>query len=188
MAEEFTRTTSDGFIAYADGKSEQGLSSEAAKRIDVNETHGIVDVIIVGAGFAGLIAARELSRRDRTVLLIDGKDRIGGRALTAEVDGQKFEIGGTWVHWSQPHLWSEVTRYGLSLCESDGASAEQMIVVLDQGASRKIVSVDELFPKLFRLMDRFSDVDGVRGRTVFPLPHSPSWPLDEPWKRSIISR
>ena len=173
MAKNSNRTTSDGFISFADGKTERGFLSESTKKIDVKETKKTFDVIIIGAGFAGLIAARELSRRDRSVLIVEAKDRIGGRAFTADIDNEKFEIGATWVHWSQPHLWSEVTRYGLSLCESEGASADQIIVVLDQGAKRKVVSIDELYPKLFRLMNRFADVDGVQGRTVFPFPHTP---------------
>lgn len=73
------------------------------------------DVIIVGAGFAGAVAARELSRGGRRVCLIEARDRVGGRTWVDERLGRRLELGGTWVHWSQPHVWAELTRYGLSI-------------------------------------------------------------------------
>lgn len=73
------------------------------------------DVIIIGAGFAGLTAARELSQRGHSVLVLEGRDRIGGRTWTDTRLGRRLEMGGTWVHWVQPHVWAEITRYGLQL-------------------------------------------------------------------------
>ncbi|GAB3563740.1 flavin monoamine oxidase family protein [Spelaeicoccus albus] len=73
------------------------------------------DVVIVGAGFAGLTAARELCRRGRRVLVLEARDRIGGRTWSTERLGRRLELGGTWVHWSQPHTWAEITRYGLHI-------------------------------------------------------------------------
>jgi lysyl oxidase-like protein 2/3/4 len=58
------------------------------------------DVVVIGTGFAGLIAARNLSRASNAkVLLVEGRDRIGGRTWTAKSMGEEFEMGGTWVHW-----------------------------------------------------------------------------------------
>ena len=76
------------------------------------------DVIVVGAGFAGLTAARELSRRGHSVLVLEARDRIGGRTWTTERLGRTLELGGTWVHWTQPHVWAELTRYGLEVVAS----------------------------------------------------------------------
>lgn len=72
------------------------------------------DVVIIGAGFAGLTAARELSRHHR-VLVVEARDRIGGRTWTDDRLGRRLELGGTWVHWVQPHTWAEITRYGLAI-------------------------------------------------------------------------
>lgn len=73
------------------------------------------DVVIVGAGVAGLITARELSRRGLRVVVLEARDRIGGRTWTDHRLGRDLEIGGTWLHWVQPHAWAEVNRYGLAV-------------------------------------------------------------------------
>lgn len=48
------------------------------------------------------------------MLLLEARDRIGGRTYTAELDGHLYEMGGTWVHWTQPHTYREMSRYGLT--------------------------------------------------------------------------
>jgi len=72
------------------------------------------DVIVVGAGLAGLTAARELRHTGRRVLVLEGRDRIGGRAYTSGFAGTDVEFGGAYVHWFQPHVFAELTRYGLT--------------------------------------------------------------------------
>lgn len=77
------------------------------------------DIIVIGSGFAGLIAARDLTQKyNLNVLLIEARDRIGGRTWTAKVLDEELEMGGTWVHWAQPHVYNELQRYGLHQCIS----------------------------------------------------------------------
>lgn len=73
------------------------------------------DVIIVGAGFAGITVARELHHAGIKTVTLEARDRIGGRTWYTEYAGQPFELGGAYVHWLQPHLWAELTRYGLQI-------------------------------------------------------------------------
>jgi monoamine oxidase len=73
------------------------------------------DIVVIGAGIAGLITARELTRHGHRVVVLEARDRIGGRTWTDHRLGRNLEIGGTWLHWVQPHSWAEVTRYGLSV-------------------------------------------------------------------------
>ncbi|MFR9731768.1 flavin monoamine oxidase family protein [Saccharopolyspora sp. MS10] len=73
------------------------------------------DVVIVGGGIAGLITARELGRTGLRVVLLEARDRLGGRVWTDHRFGRDLELGGTWVHWLQPHVWAEITRYGLEV-------------------------------------------------------------------------
>ncbi len=76
------------------------------------------DVVVIGGGFAGLTAARELRHAGLDVLLLDARERIGGRTMTTEISGHTVELGGTWVHWYQPHVWAELTRYGIGVTPS----------------------------------------------------------------------
>jgi hypothetical protein len=63
-------------------------------------------------GFAGLVAARELGRAGLDVLVLEARDLVGGRTWTDRRLGHDLELGGTWVHWVQPHTWAEMTRSG----------------------------------------------------------------------------
>ncbi|WP_128977739.1 flavin monoamine oxidase family protein [Streptomyces roseicoloratus] len=56
-----------------------------------------VDVVVVGAGFAGLSAAERLVSTGRSVLVVEGRDRVGGRSFSGEVAGVKVDLGATWV-------------------------------------------------------------------------------------------
>ncbi|WP_030261674.1 flavin monoamine oxidase family protein [Streptomyces violens] len=79
------------------------------------EQHEQADVVIVGAGVAGLVAARELGRQGLRTVVLEARDRLGGRTWTDHRLGRDLEIGGTWLHWTQPHAWAEVNRYGLEV-------------------------------------------------------------------------
>jgi monoamine oxidase len=129
------------------------------------------DVIVIGGGFAGVTAAREAALRGRSVLLLEARDRLGGRTWTSEWGGAPFEYGGAWVHWHQPHTWSEITRAGLEISLSDNAEVAGWYV----DGRRCDATIAQRDAIAQRGWDRF--VDGVR--TALPRPHDPLFAIDE---------
>lgn len=59
---------------------------------------GRFDTIVVGAGVAGLTAARLLSRAGRHVVVVEARDRVGGRIWTDRRDGVSTDLGASWIH------------------------------------------------------------------------------------------
>ncbi|GJE18097.1 flavin monoamine oxidase family protein [Methylobacterium marchantiae] len=56
------------------------------------------DVIVVGAGAAGIAAARTLTERGVSVAVLEARDRIGGRLVTTNLRGHPVDLGGHWLH------------------------------------------------------------------------------------------
>ena len=75
--------------------------------------------IVVGAGAAGLAAARELARAGRHVIVLEARDRIGGRVFTHRPQSSPvpIELGAEFVHGRSPALWNIATAANLQLYE-----------------------------------------------------------------------
>jgi len=71
------------------------------------------DVVIVGAGASGLTAATRLKEAGRTVVVLEARDRAGGRLWTDDIDGAMLEIGGQWVSPDQDALIETLDDLGL---------------------------------------------------------------------------
>jgi monoamine oxidase len=123
------------------------------------------DVIVVGGGFAGVTAARECALRGRDTLLLEARDRLGGRTWSAEWHGAAIEYGGAWVHWHQPHTFSELTRARLRVSISEEAEQAAWHV----GGERRAGTITERDAIAQRGWDRF--VAGVAA--ALPQPHAP---------------
>ena len=73
-----------------------------------------VDVIVVGAGFAGLVAARELKASGLSVAVLEARDRVGGRVMNATTsDGTVVELGGQWIGPTQDRVIALCDELGL---------------------------------------------------------------------------
>lgn len=72
------------------------------------------DVLVIGAGVAGLAAARDLTRDGKRVILLEARDRIGGRVFTHSIAGGfPIELGAEFVHRHPPEIWQLIRRHRL---------------------------------------------------------------------------
>ena len=85
------------------------------------ETSFDADVLVIGAGMAGLTAARALAEAGLRVLVLEAQNRVGGRILTERVGDQVIELGAEFVHGRPPELLALIEEAGLTLTERNGA-------------------------------------------------------------------
>jgi monoamine oxidase len=78
------------------------------------------DVLIIGAGAAGLAAWRELHSAGLNLVVLEARDRIGGRILTDHSTYSLVELGAEFVHGRPPATWSILEKARLGVVESSG--------------------------------------------------------------------
>jgi monoamine oxidase len=80
------------------------------------------DVIVIGAGAAGLAAAAELGRAGLPVLLVEARSRIGGRIFTKRDPGTGIavEFGAEFIHGRPSEIWNKLKSSGHQILESEG--------------------------------------------------------------------
>ncbi|GGF19401.1 flavin monoamine oxidase family protein [Subtercola lobariae] len=71
------------------------------------------DVVVIGAGATGLTAAVRLQQAGHSVVVLEARDRVGGRLWSDHIDGQLYEIGGQWVSPDQTVLLETLDELGL---------------------------------------------------------------------------
>jgi monoamine oxidase len=129
------------------------------------------EVAVVGAGFSGLAAALELRARDIDCVVLEARDRVGGRVLNHELEcGEVVEVGGQWVGPTQRVLLGLAAELGV---ETFPTHTEGDNLIEYRGRVRRyrgtiprlnpavLLEVDRLSRKLTRLAERV--------------------PLEEPW-------
>ena len=73
-----------------------------------------VDVIIIGAGAAGLAAAQRLRVLGKTFVVLEARDRTGGRVFTDTSLGGAYDAGAFYIHWAERNPWrEEALRFGV---------------------------------------------------------------------------
>jgi monoamine oxidase len=68
------------------------------------------DIAIIGGGAAGIGAARELAASGRSTLLLEATSRLGGRAWTHEIAGQRLDLGCGWLHSGDRNSWTRIAE------------------------------------------------------------------------------
>ena len=147
-----------------------GLASCASENPDrvTRESGDGIDVVVVGAGFAGVTAARELAAKGWRVLVLEARPRIGGRTFTGQFMGRNVEFGGSSVHWIQPHVFAEMQRYGFGFTEVPLYDLDAAYIMLADGTVKNVEPAvfDKEYTEAFNKFcaDAYS---------LFPQPYSP---------------
>jgi monoamine oxidase len=87
------------------------------------------DVAIVGAGLAGLVAARRLAAAGLEPLVVEARDRVGGRLLNEEIgDGKVVEVGGQWIGPTQDRIAALARELGVDTFPTFNEGRDVMVM------------------------------------------------------------
>jgi monoamine oxidase len=135
------------------------------------------DVVVVGAGFAGLTAARSLTALGYDVIVLEGRDRVGGRSHTTTIAGVPVDLGGTFVGPTQTEVLELAAELG---CPTAPTYHSGKNLIHWRGRVRSYRST---IPKLSIL--ELLDVSRIQWRFERL---SKQVPLDRPWTAPIAHR
>jgi len=108
------------------------------------------EVAVVGAGLAGLETARQLHDRNVDVRVLEARDRVGGRTLSQELDGDMIDLGAQWIGPGQEVVNEIIEEFGIETFEQhiDGVSQfraggevgrhEEVVMALSQEAQNEL--------------------------------------------------
>lgn len=129
------------------------------------------DVLVVGAGLAGLVTARDLVAAGKSVLVLEARDRVGGRVVNQDIgDGKVVEMGGEYAGPTQDRVLALAAELGVSTFPTYDEGAK----VLHFGGKRGTYSGD--IPRLSPLV--LADVAQAQARLEALARHVPT---DAPW-------
>src|SRR5689334_9961490 len=110
-------------------------------------------VIIIGGGVAGLAAASELSSRGLRVLLLEGRDRTGGRILTDHTNPYPVELGAEFVHGRPEEIFELVKQAKIPTRQLEW-NVQRRSNGRWYDAHEVMSGMDELFEEMFRCAHR----------------------------------
>jgi len=71
------------------------------------------DVVVIGAGIAGLVAARRLVANDVNVVVLEARDRVGGRLASHLVGPHALDLGATWFWSNEPRVQALISELSI---------------------------------------------------------------------------
>lgn len=110
-------------------------------------------VLVVGAGMAGLTAARKLAEAGRQVLVLEARDRVGGRIRTLREHDEVLELGAEFIHGRPVELWDLIDEAGLETYALDGKN-----ICHRAGKLKKCDEQGEIF-KFLNGLEKWKDAD-----------------------------
>ncbi|MFN4286767.1 MAG: flavin monoamine oxidase family protein [Lacibacter sp.] len=93
------------------------------------------DCIVIGAGYAGLTAARRLYRAGKNILLLEARNRVGGRVWTHAVSDELYlDLGAQWIGPTQTEMYRLCREYGIATFATYDAGKSSLLL---QGKLRR---------------------------------------------------
>eukprot|EP01114_Cavostelium_apophysatum_P016544 TRINITY_DN4729_c0_g1_i1.p1 TRINITY_DN4729_c0_g1~~TRINITY_DN4729_c0_g1_i1.p1 ORF type:complete len:488 (-),score=83.76 TRINITY_DN4729_c0_g1_i1:6-1469(-) len=89
------------------------MSNQRSSKEEVAVDQGEYDVVVVGGGLAGLTCARRLKEQGRKVVVLEARDRLGGRTESVKVGDEWFDVGGQWIGVTQDRLKALAQELGV---------------------------------------------------------------------------
>ncbi len=105
------------------------------------------DVIVIGAGIAGLAARQRLAAAGMDVLVLEARERLGGRIFTQQHNGYPVELGAEFVHGRPPEMLEIIQSAGLRPAEVSGEFRSK-IAGQWEDSDNMMSEVNELFDKI----------------------------------------
>lgn len=152
-----------------------------------------VDVVVIGAGVAGLGAAAALRAAGLSALVIEASGRIGGRAYTARepaLGGVAFDHGAQWLHAAKTNPLTPVARKaGETLIDTDALRNERTFLGERWANEAELADYANAWPRFARAAEallRPGMPDGALADVAKTIPHDP-WALSvEMWEGPVI--
>jgi monoamine oxidase len=142
------------------------------------------DVIVIGAGLAGLGAATALRERSIRCVVLEASSRIGGRAWTAhppELDGAWFEMGAIWLHWAERNPLVSIARAaGMSLLRADELRRKRTFVGMREATASEYADYDDAWDRYERVADEI-----LASAPDAPLAAVADRRNDDPWALTV---